>query len=94
MKKIEGKPIWVWLAFSSVKTRKAAVLLTWVCGIFSVYCIPWSHISPNAQWLAKVFLLEDWSWFAMVAPMTLWYWMSLKWIDRHLGWPDWASIKG
>ena len=58
------------------------------CILFTVYCIPWSVLLPGHDWIATVFLLEDWSWFAMMIPITLWYWISLKWIDKHSGWEN------
>jgi len=43
------------------------------------------YFSHNAV-LAKVFLIKDWSWFAMMLPMTLWYLFSLKWMDKNTRW--------
>jgi len=93
MERTENMPIWVWLAFSSIATRKAALFLIWACGIFALYCIPWLQFFSSSEWLGSIFLIEDWSWFAMMAPMTVWYWMSLRWVDRNLGWADTAQAK-
>ena len=86
MEKTDNMPIWVYLAFSSISSRRGALLLIWSCVIFSVYCIPWSGFFANRDWVSSLFLIDDWSWFAMMVPITLWYWISLKWIDKHTGW--------
>lgn len=86
MEKTDNMPIWVYLAFSSIKTRKAALILIWACAIFTVYCIPWPLFAAEQTWVSKVFLIDDWSWVAMMVPITFWYWVSLKWVDRHSGW--------
>jgi hypothetical protein len=79
-------PLWVFLAFSSIKTRKSALLLIWSSVIFSLYCIPWVKYFSDIAWLEKLFLIDDWSWFACMLPMVLWYWLSLKWVDKNMAW--------
>ena len=79
-------PLWVFLAFSSIETRKGALLLIWACALFSIYCIPWSLMFTSQHWIATVFLIDDWSWLAMMVPITLWYWISLRWVDNNTGW--------
>jgi hypothetical protein len=88
MEKSDDTPIWVFLAFSSIETRKGALLLIWACLIFSVYCFPWALFFADAGWVSSVFLIDDWSWIAMMAPIMVWYWLSLKWVDRNSGWPS------
>jgi len=80
------KPLWVSLALSSVESRRGALILVWGSLLFTFYCIPWSMFAGKESWLAKVFLLDDWSWFAMMIPCTVWYWLSLKWVDDNTGW--------
>ncbi len=86
MEKTDNMPIWVYLAFSSLSTRKGALLLIWLSVAFSLYCIPWSQLFLSQTWLAKVFLIKDWSWLTMMVPVVLWYWLSLRWIDKNSGW--------
>ncbi len=86
MEKTDNMPIWVYLAFSSIATRKAALLLIWACLAFSIYCIPWPQLLAGQGWVVKIFLIEDWSWFAMMAPITFWYWISLRWVDNNSEW--------
>lgn len=80
------QPLWVKLAFSSISTRKAALMLTLACLVFTIYCLPWSTLLADAPWVSTVFLINDWSWFAMMLPVTLWYGLSLKWMDNHAAW--------
>ena len=82
MKKTDDMPIWVFLAFSSIETRKAALWLIGSCVAFTLYCVPWANLYEQPAWLKRVFLLDDWSWFAWMVPLTFWYYLSLKWLDR------------
>lgn len=88
MEKTDDMPLWVFLAFSSINTRKGAFILLWSCVIFTVYCLPWALFFTGHGWIVKVFMIEDWSWVAMMVPISLWYWLSLKWLDDHKGWVD------
>ena len=88
MEKTSDLPIWVYLAFSSIKTRKGALLLLQASLVFSFYCIPWIFFFENSDWVSKIFLIEDWGWFAMMVPVTLWYWFSLRWVDQNSGWEN------
>jgi hypothetical protein len=86
MDRQENTPLWVFLAFSSIKTRKAALWLVWSCVVFTIYCIPWSVWLSDYEWVKLVFLVDDWSWFVMMIPITAWYWLSLRWVDRNASW--------
>jgi hypothetical protein len=80
------QPLWVKLAFSSISTRKGALMLTLACLLFTIYCLPWSTLLADVTWVSKVFLINDWSWFAIMVPITFWYWISLIWMDNHSAW--------
>lgn len=86
MQKNEKMPMWVFLAFSSIEKRKHALWLIWATILFTLYCIPWAHIFSSQALVGKLFLIDDWSWFAMMVPIAVWYWLSLKWVDRNAGW--------
>lgn len=86
MQKDSNTPLWVFLAFSSIETRKGALILIWSSLIFSVYCVPWQLFFNDLPWVSQLFLIDDWEWFAMMLPMTLWYWLSMKWVDNNRGW--------
>jgi hypothetical protein len=74
MQRSPDMPIWVFLAFANIETRKGALILFWSCLTFSIACIPLSYY------------LQDWSWVAVMFPCSLWYWLSLRWVDRNTGW--------
>lgn len=86
MTKQDKMPVWVALAFSSIESRKVALYFVYTCAAFTIYCFPWSRYFTNATWVAKIFLVDGWSWFVTSLACTLWYWLSLKWIDDHSGW--------
>jgi hypothetical protein len=86
--KTDKMPIWVYLLFSSVKTRKGALWLIGANVAFSIYCIPWCQLFSKQDWIVKVFLIHDWTWFAMMVPITLWYLICLRWIDNNNKWAD------
>lgn len=85
MKKIDNTPIWVTLAYANVHTRKMALILVMSSATFALYCVPWVLFSKNLM-VAKLFLIKDWNWVAMMIPMTIWYWVGLKWVDKRAGW--------
>ncbi|MFK8032341.1 MAG: hypothetical protein AB8G18_19100 [Gammaproteobacteria bacterium] len=85
MEKTKNMPLWVFLAFSAINTRKAALTLIWVCVLFSLYCVPWSLFIDNTL-VEKIFRIEDWSWIAMMAFVVAWYVLSLRWLDKNSGW--------
>ncbi len=86
MKKTDSTPLWVFLAFSSIESRKGALILVWISLIFSLYCVPWFNFFKVDDRVAKLFLVNDWVWFAVMLATTVWYWVSLKWIDKNGGW--------
>jgi len=87
MNKTDTMPLWVRLAFSNVESRKVALYFVYASAVFSIYCFPWPRYFMAAE-AFKSFLIEDWSWFAMMVPTTMWYWMSLRWLDRNAAWVD------
>ena len=86
MEKKDNTPLWVFLAFSSIETRIGAVRLIWASIIFTLYCLPWPLFLSTQDLFINKILIEDWSWFSMMAPIITWYWLSLRWVDRHEGW--------
>jgi hypothetical protein len=80
-------PIWVLLAFSSIHKRKHAIILIWASIIFCLYCLPLVTFSNN-EIIAKLFLIDDWSWIAMMAPICIWYVLSLRWMDQNNAWEN------
>lgn len=74
MQRTSDMPLWVFLAFANINTRHGALLLFRGCLAFSIASIPLSYY------------LDDWSWAAMMFPCALWYWLSLRWMDRNAAW--------
>lgn len=85
MERSKAMPLWVFLAFSSIETRKGALILIWCSMVFSLYCVPWPLFFSTGL-IKTIFLIDDWSWIAMMLPIVGWYWVSLKWVDKNTGW--------
>ena len=88
MEKKSGTPMWVYLAFSSITTKRGALWLIGLSALFSLYCVPWTVFYPNLEWVATLFLIDGWSWFAVMAASTLWYVIALRWMDKNLAWEE------
>jgi hypothetical protein len=78
-------PFWVLLAFSSIQKRKSALILIWCSIIFTIYCLPWS-LFINNETVKNLFIINDWSWAAMMVPICCWYILSLRWMDKNSAW--------
>ena len=78
-------PLWVLLAFSSIQKRKHAIILIWASVLFSLYCLPLVKFIDN-EIIATLFLIDDWSWIAMMIPICIWYILSLRWMDQNNAW--------
>ena len=78
-------PIWVLLAFSSIHKRKHAKILISACLLFTLYCLPWTAFIDN-EIVSTLFLIDDWSWIAMMIPICIWYILSLRWMDQNNAW--------
>ena len=78
-------PLWVLLAFSSIRKRKHAIILIWASILFTLYCLPWVNFINN-EIVSTIFQIDDWSWVAMMIPICIWYILSLRWMDENKGW--------
>lgn len=81
-------PIWVLLAFSSIHKRKHATILIWASVLFTLYCLPLVKFIDN-EIVSTLFLIDDWSWIAMMIPICIWYVLSLRWMDQNNAWETW-----
>jgi len=61
MKKSDTTPLWVFLAIYSIESRKGAIILIWSSLLFSFYCVPWVKYFNGDDWVAKLFLADDWT---------------------------------
>lgn len=87
MIKTKKTPIWVFLAFSAIESRRGAIILISACVLFTLYSIPWSLLLDNSDGsISQLFIIDDWSWAGMMVPICLWYIASLTWMDKHDGW--------
>lgn len=80
-------PVWVLLAFSSIHKRKHALILIWASILFTLYSLPWP-LFINSETVKLIFLIDDWSWAAMMVPICIWYILSLRWMDNNNGWQN------
>ena len=74
MERKANMPLWVFLALMNIENRKGALILFRCSLAFMLFCIPLSYY------------LDDWWWLGMMVPITLWYWLSLQWVDKHSTW--------
>ena len=86
MQKDIKMPIWVLLAFSAIQKRKHALWLISASLLFTLYCIPWGSFVADQPVVGQLFLIEDWSWFAMMVPISIWYLACLRWMDKNAAW--------
>jgi len=80
-------PLWVLLAFSSIRKRQHAIILIWASILFTLYCLPLTTFINN-EMISTLFLIDDWSWIAMMIPICIWYILSLRWMDKNAAWDD------
>jgi len=88
MEKKDNMTLWVFLAFSSINTKKGALILIWSSVVFTLYCFPFSLFFAEQEWVKQVFLIDSWDWLAMMIPMVLWYYLSLRWMDKNKAWQN------
>ena len=74
MIKMENMPLRVFPGLMNIETRKGTLILFWCSFALMLCCILLSYF------------LDDWWWLGMMVPITLWYWLSLQWVDRHPAW--------
>ena len=80
MDRKDNMPLWVFLGLVNLETRKAALLLVSCTLVFGLVFLPLPY------------LLDDWNrmdvvnWSGMMFAITLWYWFSIRWVDKHSSW--------
>lgn len=80
MDKKDNMPMWVFLALSSIETRRAALLLCLSCLVFALCFLPLPYLFDDWTWM------EVLEWTGVLYPMAFWYWLSIKWIDNNSSW--------
>ena len=74
MERKDNMPMWVFFGLANIEKRKGGLILFWSCLAFSFISIPISYY------------LDDWSWAAIMFPISLWYWLCIKWVDNNSTW--------
>jgi hypothetical protein len=74
MQRSNNMPLWVFLGLMNVETRKGARILVYLMIVCAFASIPLS------------WYLTDWLWAVTIVPMGIWYWLCLRWADRHAVW--------
>ncbi|MCF8067063.1 MAG: hypothetical protein K9L30_00605 [Desulfobacterales bacterium] len=74
MERKEGMPLWVFFGLSSINTRKGALTLFGVSLILTILCFPYSYFR------------NEWSWVVWMAPLPIYYWFCIRWIDKKSNW--------
>jgi len=69
------RPWWVKVGLWGVPNRAAAWAFFWLSIALAVGCIVYGFWAPP-------FFAGDLFFLA-----ALWYWLSIRWVDRHGGWP-------
>ena len=69
------RPAWVKLGLWGLTTRGAALGFTWFSLALAAAC------GVIGFWYAPV-----WAGL-LLAFAALWYWLSIRWVDKHEGWP-------
>ena len=75
MEKKDSIPLWVFFGLSAINTRKGALILFGACFACGVILIPVSYY------------LKDWSWAGLTFVVAFWYWLCIRWVDKHATWP-------
>jgi hypothetical protein len=78
MDRKDNMPIWVFLGLMNIYTRKGGLILFWCSLLFGLICVPISYF--------ELIEMIDWSWVIMMAAISAWYWLCIKWVDKHSNW--------
>lgn len=77
MDKKDNMPMWVFLGLMNIYTKKGAFVLLSSCILLGLICVPLA--------IYEMYTV-DWTWVAMMAAISLWYWLCIKWVDKHSAW--------
>jgi hypothetical protein len=70
------RPEWVKLGLLGVPNRLSALIYFWFC-IAGAIASAVLTVALHPYWAAGVLLIGS----------ALWYWASIRWMDRHQAWP-------
>ena len=80
MDRKDNMPLWVFLGLLNLETRKAALLLVSCALVFGLVFLPLPYLLDDWNWMDVV------NWSGMMFAITLWYWLSIRWVDKHSSW--------
>ncbi|MEZ7951969.1 MAG: hypothetical protein QMC02_04565 [Halioglobus sp.] len=80
MDRKDNMPLWVFLGLLNLETRKAALLLVSCTLVFGLVFLPMPYLLDDWNWMDVV------NWSGMMFAITLWYWLSIRWVDKHSSW--------
>lgn len=86
MERKENMPMWVFFGLSSINSRKGAMWLVWSCFVCSILFMPWVSLIPGINFIPESVKLDNWDWAVPTFLITLWYWLCVRWVDKHSSW--------
>lgn len=86
MEKKDNMPLWVFFGISSINTRKGGMMLVWSCVVCGILFLPWTTWVPSMNFIPKDYRIDDLSWAAPTFLIAGWYWMCVRWVDKHSNW--------
>ncbi len=80
MDRKDNMPVGGFLGLVNMETRKAALLLVSCTLVFGLVFLPLPYLLDDWSWMDVV------NWSGMMLDITLWYWLSIRWVDKHSFW--------
>ena len=80
MDRKDNMPLWVFLGLLNLETRKAALFLVSCTLVFGLAFLPLPYLLDDWNWM------DVFNWSGMMFAITLWYWLSIRWVDKHSSW--------
>ncbi len=74
MKNTEGFPLMVTIGLLGINSRKVALAYFWFSNLLSLVSLVLGFMNPMF-FIGTLFLMSS-----------LWYWLCIKWVDRHSRW--------
>lgn len=69
----DDMPSWVYWGLWGIKTRKVAMLFVYISIVLTLAIVPVGIALNNYLFMAFILV-------------PLWYWLSIKWVDRNSTW--------
>jgi hypothetical protein len=69
-------PSWVQAAVWGLPNRPVAWAVVWMCTAAAIGCVAYAFLAPNPHFFVGASLFLS----------ALWYWLAIRWVDRHGSW--------